>query len=303
METTNNFLLKLLEKVGEIYAPTTTTKLGRPYAFSELVMLQVFLPMILKKIKRFTALYSYLQAHLEARATCGLERMPDDETIRKPLKKLAPTLKLRIQTWREEVIKQTTTCPEVVAVDKKMIQAQGPLWHQADRVKGQIPQRLRDVDCDSSWSVSAYRGWVQDYGSHVTVNATAGGAIIPIRAEVATNSKADAKVAAELKENLPSHTRRALGDEAYDDPKLHAGIKRYENDLLTRCLLVPKEVNKRTPSRRQREADRYRCDREIYRRRSVSIEPFFDRLDQVFDVEPAWMKGLVNNCSLLWVTG
>jgi Transposase DDE domain/Transposase domain (DUF772) len=305
METTNNHLLKLLERVSEIYAPTTTPKLGRPFVFSELVMLKVFLLMTLKKIKQFTALYRYLDAHPEARADCGLERMPDESTIRKRLKKLAPALKRQIRAWGEEVIKQTITCPEVVAVDKKMIQAQGPLWHQRDRAKGQIPEGLRGVDRDSSWSVSAYRGWVQGYGLHVAVNATAGGAIIPIWAEVATNSKADAKVAAELKENLPSHTRRVLGDEAYDDPKLRAGIERYENHLLTRCLLVPIEVKKRTPGKRQREADRYQREREIYRRRSVSIEPFFDRLDQVFDIEPAWMKGLANNRSLglLWVAG
>jgi Transposase domain (DUF772) len=205
METTDNHLLKLLEKVGEIYAPTTTPKLGRPYDFIELVMLKVFLLMVLKKIKQFAALYRYLEAHPEARAACGLERMPDESTIRKRLKKLPSTLKLQVRAWGKEVIEQTATRPEVVAVDKKMIRAQGPLWHQSDRVKGQIPQGLRGVDCDSSWSVSAYRGWVQGYGLHVAVNATAGGAIIPIWAEVATNSKADAKVAAELKENLPSH--------------------------------------------------------------------------------------------------
>ena len=35
----------------------------------------------------------------------------------------------------------------------------------------------------------------------------------------------------------------------------------------------------------------------------MSIEPFFDRLDQCFDIEPAWMKGLENNRSIgvLWV--
>jgi len=42
--------------------------------------------------------------------------------------------------------------------------------------------------------------------SDIYAPTTAGGAIIPIWAEVATNLKADAKVAAELKENLPSHT-------------------------------------------------------------------------------------------------
>jgi hypothetical protein len=86
METTDIHLIKLLEKVGEIYAPTTTTKLVRPYGYSELVMLRVFLLMVLKRIKQSTALYRYLGAQPEARAASGLERMPHESTIRKTLK-------------------------------------------------------------------------------------------------------------------------------------------------------------------------------------------------------------------------
>jgi len=80
-----------------------------------------------------------------------------------------------------------------------------------------------------------------------------------------------------------------LGNEIYDDPKLRDGIERYESHLLTRCLLVPIEVKKRTPGERRREADRCRREREIYRRRGLSIKPFFDRLDQVFEIKLPWM--------------
>jgi hypothetical protein len=37
METTNNYLMKLLQKVGKIYTPITTPKLEYPYDFGELV--------------------------------------------------------------------------------------------------------------------------------------------------------------------------------------------------------------------------------------------------------------------------
>jgi len=121
-------------------------------------MLQVFLWMVLKKIKQFTALSRSLEAPPEARAACALERMPDESTLRKRLTKLAPTLQRQIRAWGKEVMEQTATRPEVVAVDKQRIRAQGPLWHQSDRVEGQIPEGLRGVDRDSSWSVSAYRG-------------------------------------------------------------------------------------------------------------------------------------------------
>lgn len=305
MDTTDNHLFKLLEKVGEIYAPPTQPKRGHPYDYSELVMLKVFLLMALKKIKQFTALYRYLSAHPETRAVCGLEQMPDESTIRKRLKKLAPTLKRQIRAWSREVLKQATDCAEVVAVDKKMIEAQGPLWHASDREQNQIPAGLRGVDRESTWSVSAYRGWVQGYGLHLAVNATPGGLIVPLWAEVTTNSTAEAKVASELGTELPRETKRVLGDESYDDPTLRAKLERYVNHLLERSLLVPIEVKERTPGKRRREADRYQGARVLYRRRSVSIEPFFDRLDQSFEIEPAWMKGLANNRSLglLWVAG
>ena len=305
METTDNHLLKLLEKIGEIHAPPTQPKLGHPYDYSELVMLKVFLLMILKKIKQFTALYRYLSAHPEMRSACGLVQMPDESTIRKRLKQLAPTLKRQIRAWSREVLKQAAESAEVVAVDKKMIEAQGPLWHVSDRKQNKIPDRLRGVDRDSTWSRSAYRGWVQGYGLHLAVNATPGGLIVPVWAEVTTNSTAEAKVASELEAELPTDTKRVLGDESYDDPELRARLVRYQNHLLERALLVPIEVKERTPGQRRREANRYQRERRLYRRRRVSIEPFFDRLDQVFGIEPTWMKGLANNRSigLLWVAG
>jgi len=46
----------------------------------------------------------------------------------------------------KEVIEQTATRPEVVAVDKRKIRAQGPPWHQSDRAERRIPEGLRGVD-------------------------------------------------------------------------------------------------------------------------------------------------------------
>jgi hypothetical protein len=305
MENTDNHLIKLLEKVDEIYEPPNQPKRGHPYEYSELVMLKVFLLMVLKRIKQFAVIFRYLAAHPAERASCGLEQMPDESTLRKRLKKLAPALKRQINAWGKQMIEQVGASAKEVSVDKKMIEAQGPLWHQSDRKEDKIPDGLRGVDRDSSWSVSAYRGWVQGYGLHAAVSATAGEAIIPFWGEWTTNSVAEAKVAYELEDQLPATTQRVLGDEGFDDPKLRAKIECYEDHLLTRCLLVPIEVKDRTPGERRRYADRYERERELYRRRSVSIEPFFDRLDQCFDIEPAWMKGLANNRSigLLWLAG
>lgn len=303
MLTTDNHLIKILEKVGQIYAPSSKPKRGRPYDYSELVMLRLFLLMVLKRIKEFAALYRYLQAHPDNRAACGLLHMPDESTLRKRIKKLKPVVKRQIRAWAKELIEAGISSAEVVAVDKKMIKAQGPLWHKADRQLNKIPAGLRGVDRDSSWSKSYYRGWVQGYGSHIAVTATPGLPIAPVWSDFTKNSLPEAKIARQLGDLLPDEVKKVLGDAHYDEPKLRDEVERYEKHLLERCLIVPIEVKKRTTPKRRRYASLYENNRLVYGRRKVSIEPFFDRLDKCFDIEPAWMKGLANNASIgvLWV--
>jgi transposase len=303
MQASDNHLITILEKVDQIYAPPSTPKRGHPYDYSELVMLKVFLLMVLKRIKEFAALYRYRHAHEAERVACGLAQMPDESTLRKRLKQLQPSIKRQIQAWGRELIKAGVTSAEVVAVDKKMIEAQGPLWHQSDRQEDRIPDGLRGVDQDSSWSYSPYRGWVQGYGAHIAVTATAGQPIAPVWSEFTKNSVPEGKVARELGESLPNGVKKVVGDSHYDDPELRHAVERYEQHLLERCLMVPLTVAENTPGKRRRYASIYENNRDVYRRRKVTIEPFFDRLDQCFSIEPAWMKGLENNRSigLLWV--
>ena len=104
MISTDNHLIKILEKVAEIYAPPAKPKRGHPNDYSELVMLRVFLLIVLKRIKQFAALYRYLQAHPAERAACGLEQMADESTLRKRLKKLNPAVKRQIRAWAKELI-------------------------------------------------------------------------------------------------------------------------------------------------------------------------------------------------------
>lgn len=303
MQTTDNHLIKILEKVNQIYEPPTRPKRGHPYDYSEAVMLRVFLLMVLKKIKQFAVLHRYLLAHPVERAACGLARMPDESTLRKRLKTLTPVVKRQIVAGGRALLKQGVCSPDLVAIDKKMIEAQGPLWHQSDRKQNRIPEGLRGVDRDSAWSYSHYRGWVQGYGSHIAVTATAGTAITPVWADFTTNTAAEANVAASLAQCLPAGVKKVLGDMGYDDPQLRRTIERYDNHLLERCLIVPINVKKNTPAKRRRYASLYQNSQSLFGRRKVSIEPFFDRLDQCFDIEPAWMKRLANNASigLLWV--
>ena len=55
--------------------------------------------------------------------------------------------------------------------DKSLYKAQGPVWHQKDRRANHIPEGLRNLDTDATWSTSKYRGWVYGYGLHPTTTA------------------------------------------------------------------------------------------------------------------------------------
>ena len=57
---------------------------------------------------------------------------------------------------------------DVVYTDKSLFRACGPVWHQRDRVRGQVPAGLRHVDKTAAWSYSGYHGWVHGYGLHLT---------------------------------------------------------------------------------------------------------------------------------------
>jgi hypothetical protein len=39
--------------------------------------------------------------------------------------------------------------------DQSLFKAQGTVWHQSDRKEGRIPEKLRNLDQDTTWSKSA----------------------------------------------------------------------------------------------------------------------------------------------------
>jgi hypothetical protein len=52
-----------------------------------------------------------------------------------------------------------------VSADKKMIKAQGPIWHQKQKQQGSIPKGLRGLDREATWGTSRADGWIYGHGS------------------------------------------------------------------------------------------------------------------------------------------
>jgi hypothetical protein len=68
-----------------------------------------------------------------------------------------------------------STCDKVVSTDKMMIQARGPVWHRKQQSQGIIPQGLRGLDTDGTWSRRYQRGIVRYY-----VDSGAGGLAVGV---------------------------------------------------------------------------------------------------------------------------
>ena len=189
---------------------------------------------------------------------------------------------------------------DVVAVDKTLIEARGPLWHKSDRARNRIPKGLRGVDRDSTWGYSPYRGWVQGYSLELVVAAGVGGIPVPLLASADTASAPENLTFAEKVASLPRRTRYVVGDGRYDDEALAQALA--EKQEGQRLVTPPTQwPGASTSIARLRRIIFYLepQGQELYARRKVAVEPTFGRLKGLFEMGPAWMYGLANNRALL----
>jgi hypothetical protein len=113
-----------------------------------------------------------------------------------------------------------------------MDQAQGPRWHKRDRKQGRIPAGLRNVDTDSSWSKSGYRGWVQGY--RVVLHGLVFPAPVPLFARWCPNPVGESTVlAAALAADHFPVTELLLGDALFGGTALVAPYAQHGGWLLT----------------------------------------------------------------------
>src|SRR2546427_11636210 len=144
---------------------------GHPFVYEQKALIVFFLLMQQRRLFRFKAQRRWLVHHPELRTVFGFNSVPDRTTLSRRYKALYDVLQDFIAflgTYAEDLDPCFTS--EDLYTDKSLFKAQGPVWHQSDREAGRIPEKLRHLDTDGSWSKSGYHGWVYGYGLHLVDN-------------------------------------------------------------------------------------------------------------------------------------
>ena len=275
-------LLRLLQKISEHYQPPPSRcKRGREPHFSDLSFLLLAIVAVIIKTFADTELKRLLQTDSRLRQTCGFSRVPHRTTILRRLKSLTSQAEHQISVMGADILAQVAReqSQTVSAIDGRMYQALGPRWHKKQRQAGEIPAGLRNVDCESQWFKSGYRGWVQGY--RLLMQSLVFPFPVPLWATWKANNIGESTIA---KHAIGTHqlvkTDVLLGDETFGGEELVNLYRTAQGWLLT-----PQQLSK------QRRSFKH----DLYDYRKETIELLFQRLIQTFDLKTCQTKGLHKN--------
>ena len=248
---------------------------GHPFVYEHKALIVFFLVMQQRRTFRFKAQRRWLVQHPEMRKVFGLDDVPDRTTLSRRYKTLYAVLQdfiAFVGKYAEDLDPRFTS--EDLYTDKSLCKAQGPLWHQSDRLAGRIPEKLRHLDTDGSWSKSGYQGWVYGYGLHLVANRVG----FPKMVQVETAAVSEKVVIDHQAEQLLNDFRPATvtTDNSYAQAmRIRQWAKRGV------LLLTP--ALKWTTGRYAEAYHRYIAwpeEVELLRSRRTAIEPVFDLVAQ-----------------------
>ena len=164
-----NLLFTLFEHFWQHHAARPHQ--GHPFVYEHKALIVFFIVMQQRRIFRFKAQRRWLKLHPERRQVLGLDEVPHRTTLSRRYKALYDVVRdviAFVGQYGEALDPRFAS--EDLYTDKSLFKAQGPVWHQGDRKAGRIPEKLRHLDSDASWSKSGYHGWVYGYGLHLVGN-------------------------------------------------------------------------------------------------------------------------------------
>ena len=270
-------LLLLLQQATDNYQSIDAKrKVGRPPTYTALSFLLLAITAVVLRTFDEIELHRLLLNDKDLLAACSFPQPPHRKTIGRRLRRLVPEAETQIQLLGEQ-IKSALPAVEtfISAIDGRMYQATGSRWHKRDRLADVIPPGLRNVDTESAWSKSNYRGWVQGY--RLIVQTLVFPCPVPLFAAWVSNEIGESTVAKQAvsKQRL-SITDVLLGDETFGGTDLTALYKKSGGWLLTPKQLPPKNRTWKD---------------DLYEYRKESIELLFQRIIQTADLKSCQVKG------------
>lgn len=246
-------------------------KQGRPYTFDRRCFLVLFVIFQFRRISQFKTQARWLRKHLEVMEMLKWDAVPHRITFSRRYKALYTILQeliLFIAQVAPDLDERFRTAHLVE--DKSLFKARGPVWHQSDRKEGRIPDKLRNLDQEATWSKSGYHGWVYGYGTHVTCNEDAFPCLVQVEtASISESIVIDQKFEV-IKEALQPDTVAA--DNGYTKAMRIRNWAKQGIALVTPALKWKKGRFAQAYHRFIKEPD----IATHIRSRRTSVEPFFD---------------------------
>ena len=274
-------LLLLLQQATDNYQSIVCPrKVGRPPTYSALSFLLLAITAVVLRTFDEIELYRLLAGDNRLLSACGFPPPPHRKTIGRRLAALVPEAETQVRLLGEQIqLALPVTDVSISAIDGRMYQAVGGRWHKRDRQAGGIPLKLRNVDTESAWSKSNYRGWIQGY--RLIVQSLVFPVPVPLFAAWVSNEIGESTVAKQaIKQARLNITDVLLGDETFGGADL---TQLYEK--AGGWLLTPKQL---PPQNRTWKDD-------LYEYRKETIELLFQRIIQTADLKSCQVKGKGKN--------
>jgi len=273
-------LLSLLQQVKDHYQPQPPMPRlrGKQPDFSALSFLLLAVVAVTTRSFRDSELRKLLERDSALLAVVEMPRLPHRTTIGRRLAGLVEQAEAQISALGKQVLIEVLPEPEqsqVSAIDGRMYQASGNLWHKQHRLADVIPVGVRNIDCESRWSKSGYRGWIQGY--RLVLQGLVFPCPVPIFAAWRANNLNEAQVALEaIDQHQLQVTDVLLGDSTFGGSNFAAAYKQAGGWVLAPSQVPPKKRSWKT---------------DLYAYRKESIELLFQRIIQAAGLKQCQVKG------------
>lgn len=281
LQLPDNHLLILIQQAKHHYQfQDQKRKRGKPVTYSARSFWLLNLVAVLLRAFSASELHLLLTKDPLLRTMLEFETVPHRKTIARRISTLTEIGEQQTAAFGRKILSAfALPNQEVSAIDGRMYQAIGPLWHKKYRQENRIPPKLRNVDEESHWFKSGYRGWVQGY--RLVMQGLVFPEPVPLFATWRANNEGESTIAKDvLDQDLLPITDVMLGDETFggvDLTELYQSKGGY--------LLTPKQFCKKNKTWRN----------DLFSYRKETIELLFQRVIQAADIKECKVKGLGKN--------